>query len=127
MLLYIGERAEKLITGKMPGIVTDGFTSEQVAILRLLEMVEEKEGSGEIERGGSIFLLTDSQSNISSLKSPRCRDERERKIRQALCRLCCSGRKVTLRFVKAHRGLIPNEICDTASKMERGMAEAKYR
>ncbi len=110
------------------GLVCDGFTSEQQTLrcaLNGLERQRASTGCNESEQGQhALDILTDSLSNIASLRAPRVRDGREAAIQKTISELCNSGHRVRVRFVKSRRGFVGNEIVDAAAAAERKAATA---
>ncbi len=60
----------------------------------------------------SVQLFTDSLGNLSSLTNPKVRDPREDDICALITDLVRGGCAVSLRFVRGHAGLRPNEDAD---------------
>lgn len=103
-----GEGGGVIVDVEKLRVVADSFTAEQRGIQIAVEHVENT-----AVRGKSYAILTDSLSNLMSLKSAGPRDRTEYGILQSLVRICEAGNRITLRFVRAHKDTPGNEFVDS--------------
>ena len=59
-----------------------------------------------------IAILSDSLSNLLSIRAPGFRDQVEHEIMSHICYLCSMGCKVALQFTRGHTGVLGNELAD---------------
>ena len=86
---------------------TDSYGAEQQAIKFGLLMVEDSHDAA---------LLTDSLSNLASLKSHRrIRDKHEADIYRNLVSRAKEGKHTALGWIRGHRGTVGNEFADAAA------------
>ena len=93
-------------------IVADSFLAEQKALLDAVYDAKRR-----CKRGDRVTILTDSLSNILSLRSPGIRDRVEREIMEALHEMCQEGVRTEIRFVRGHSQCCGNDLADVVAGM----------
>ena len=98
--------------------------AEQLAILKALEHLEQ---FNDIENASKIAAIyTDSRITIESVNNHRTHTELIHKIRQQLIYLRNSHWTVKIKWIKAHIGILGNEMADKLAKEATTMDEAQY-
>ena len=87
----------------------DPFLAEQYGIIGALRFALRSSAR-------EVFVLTDSLGNILSIRNPVLRDAREAEICGLIVAILRSGKRVTLRFIRSHKGTPGNEAADTLAR-----------
>lgn len=116
-------RITKIKTFKLHHLCSN-YQAENFAIYKALSNIMASNSSSKY---GRIKIFTDSHSTILAINNPRCNEELIAKIRSKIIECKRNNLNIEVHWVKAHNGIIGNELADTYAKNARKNKNASLK